>query len=419
MPSRRALDGEATVELRVIPAAEGAGPGLLERLKAAQDEMLEAALSADGLARVAELAAEAAGGAVAIVVPRLTTTVAPHSSLESTDVAALAAWVSARRRGPAAVPANVMAEVSIRFRGEVVGIVALLRSERVAHPNAVEYLHVASVAAHVAVAVDEAKAETEQRLRGSFLEDLRSRRELDGPDIVRRAARLGCDLTAGGMILCATLATDRPLLVTAMIAAECPGAIAEQIRPASDDRGTEPHVYAVLPAAAANGGAAGTVAAARRLVARLERHAVVALSAFRTDPADLGDAVQEAELVLDVLLQGAGSIANEIGNGTYRLLFRMLASHPDEVRAFYEATVAPVAEYDDRYGTELLPTLRAYLVADCNMNATAAAIFAHRHTVAYRLERVRELTDLDPTRSEDRERIGLGLKIHRIVAPPK
>ncbi|HEY2201295.1 MAG TPA: hypothetical protein VGH56_05375, partial [Solirubrobacteraceae bacterium] len=68
MPSRRALDGEATVELRVIPAAEGAGPGLLERLKAAQDEMLEAALSADGLARVAELAAEAAGGAVAIVV---------------------------------------------------------------------------------------------------------------------------------------------------------------------------------------------------------------------------------------------------------------------------------------------------------------------------------------------------------------
>ena len=30
------------------------------------------------------------------------------------------------------------------------------------------------------------------------------------------------------------------------------------------------------------------------------------------------------------------------------------------------------------------------------MNATAAAIYAHRHTVAYRLERVRELTGLDP-----------------------
>jgi DNA-binding PucR family transcriptional regulator len=78
-----------------------------------------------------------------------------------------------------------------------------------------------------------------------------------------------------------------------------------------------------------------------------------------------------------------------------------------------------VAAYDDRYGTELVATLRAYLDADCNMNATAAAIFAHRHTVAYRLERIRELTDLDPMRSADRERLGIGLKVHRMVAPPK
>jgi hypothetical protein len=42
---------------------------------------------------------------------------------------------------------------------------------------------------------------------------------------------------------------------------------------------------------------------------------------------------------------------------------------------------------------------------------------AHRHTVAYRLERVRELTGLDPVLSEDRERLGLGLKAYRIIAP--
>ena len=49
------------------------------------------------------------------------------------------------------------------------------------------------------------------------------------------------------------------------------------------------------------------------------------------------------------------------------------------------------------------------------MNATARAIYAHRHTVAYRLERVKELTGLDPAASEDRERLGLGLKALRIV----
>ena len=127
--------------------------------------------------------------------------------------------------------------------------------------------------------------------------------------------------------------------------------------------------------------------------------------------------LQEAELVVDVLEQSDGEIAGDIGTGTYRLLFRVLASHPEEVRSFFEDTVAPIVRYDDQYGTDLVGTLDAYLDNNCNMNATAAAIYAHRHTVAYRLERVRELTGLDPVRSEDRERLGLGLKAYRIIAP--
>jgi DNA-binding PucR family transcriptional regulator len=66
---------------------------------------------------------------------------------------------------------------------------------------------------------------------------------------------------------------------------------------------------------------------------------------------------------------------------------------------------------------DLLSTLETYLANDCNMNATARAIYAHRHTVAYRLQRMKELTGLDPMISEDRERLSLGLKAYRIVAP--
>ena len=108
--------------------------------------------------------------------------------------------------------------------------------------------------------------------------------------------------------------------------------------------------------------------------------------------------MQEAELVLDVLRrsEGAGEGLGDIGTGTYRLLFRVLASHPEEVRAFYEDTVAPIVRYDDQYRTDLAATLEAYLEQNCNMNATAAAIFAHRHTVAYRLDRVKELTASTP-----------------------
>jgi len=226
--------------------------------------------------------------------------------------------------------------------------------------------------------------------------------------VVRRAARLGCDLSRGAVVLCAELTTDRPRHVVATVAGEYPGALAQHI----DGR-----VYALLPATGADEAPEATLTAARKLAGRLQRHGTVGLSSFYVDPSEFRRAVQEAELVLEVLRQSDAPIAEDIGTGTYRLLFRVLASHPEEVRSFYDDTVAPIVKYDDQYSTDLVGTLDAYLDQNCNMNATAAAIYAHRHTVAYRLDRIRELTGLDPMQSEDRERLGLGLKAYRIIAP--
>jgi DNA-binding PucR family transcriptional regulator len=156
--------------------------------------------------------------------------------------------------------------------------------------------------------------------------------------------------------------------------------------------------------------------AARKVADRLQRYGLVGISSFYLDPGELGRGVQEAELMVDVLRHGDGSVAGEIGGSTYKLLLRMLASHPDDIQLFYEATIAPVVRYDEQYGSELARTFQAYLDANCNMNATAGALFAHRHTIAYRFDRIKELTGLDPTVSEDRERLGLGLKVVRLIA---
>ena len=106
---------------------------------------------------------------------------------------------------------------------------------------------------------------------------------------------------------------------------------------------------------------------------------------------------------------------DEIVDGTYKLLFRLLASHPDELSNYHEETIAPLVQHDEQYRTDLVRTLEAYLDTNCNMNVTAETIFAHRHTVAHRLERIQELTGLDASVHEDRERLGLGLKIHRLM----
>jgi len=383
----------------------GAAAPLVERLRRVHLEMVEAVLGGEGLGRVAELAAAAAGAPVAVVVPRLDEAVAAPTPVKRID--ALRRYVVDKLRDrPVRVPDGIVAEVPIASGDEVIGAVLLL--DAAADAAAPEFLHLAAVASLTEVAIAEARDEVEQNLRGSLLEELRTRPDaVDARELVRRAGRLGCDLSQGGVALCAKLTSDRPRHVVALITGEYGGALAQHM---------EGRVYALLPSVQ-EGSPLETQDAARRLAGRLERYGAVGLSSFYSEPADLPRGLQEAELVVDVLEQSDGAITEDIGTGTYRLLFRVLASHPEEVRSFFEDTVAPLVRYDDQYGTDLVGTLDAYLENNCNMNATAAMIYAHRHTVAYRLDRVRELTGLDPVRSEDRERLGLGLKAYRIIAP--
>jgi hypothetical protein len=352
-------------------------------------EMVGAVLAGDGLERVAEIAAGHAGAPVAVIVPRLGAPVEAWAPYERYVAKRLAGGKPDR-------PRDVVAEVPIVSGGQDLGAVLLLGPGT---PDAGEYLHVAAVAALTEVAVAEARDETEQSLRGSFLEELLTRDDLEPADVVRRASRLGCDLSEGAVGLCADPGERAPGRLLAAISGESAGALAQAVNG---------RVYALLP---------GDVEAARRVGTRLSRSATVGISSFYSDPADMRRALEEAELVLGVTAAGGGPPGEEIGGGTYRLLFRVLASHPEEVRSFYDDTIAPLVRYDEQYTTDLVGTLEAYLGQNCNMNATAQAIHAHRHTVGYRLERVKELTGLDPFTSEDRERLGLGLKAYRIIEP--
>ena len=90
----------------------------------------------------------------------------------------------------------------------------------------------------------------------------------------------------------------------------------------------------------------------------LRRHGTVGVSSFYGEPGELGRALGEAELVLDVLRRGEVPVGEDLGSGAYRLLFRVFASHPDEVRSFYEDTVAPLVRYDEAYGSSSSPRWR-------------------------------------------------------------
>jgi sugar diacid utilization regulator len=360
-----------------------------------QARLLGAVLAGDGLQGLVDLAAVEAGGPVAIVLPARGVSV---GSPEGDDLESH----------------TVEVEVPVLAGQTEIGAVRML-----AAPNGMpaidreEVARATALAAVTEVAMGDARDEVEHDLRASLVEDLRHER-VDGAEVARRAGRLGCDLENGALALVAEIRTRKPRGAAALIETEWPGALAELA-------GEPPErVYALMPSTGPNAGPEKAGRSVHKLLERLRSYGLAAASSFYADPGDLHQAMREAELVLEVTRRDerlAEQIEAGTGDSVYRLLFRALISDPDEVRSFYEETVAPVVEHDRGYRAELLATLEAYLAHDCNMNATARAIFAHRHTVAYRLERVKELTGLDPSSGDDRERLGLGIKAFRILEP--
>ena len=164
----------------------------------------------------------------------------------------------------------------------------------------------------------------------------------------------------------------------------------------------------------------------RVLAARVQRYVKgllpdltvsVGIGRYKDDPAAIPSSFSEAEVALEIghRIHGPAAVSTFEGTGTYKLLFRVLQEDPRELESFYGETLEPAVAYDSRYGTELVHTLITYLYNDASTVKTAADLFAHRHTIRYRLDRVNELTGLDVDKSEARERLTLGIKAMQLL----
>src|SRR5919109_892656 len=181
-------------------------------------------------------------------------------------------------------------------------------------------------------------------------------------------------------------------------------------RPTGQDR------ELVIAVPGPDGGLRAAEAVLRELQAGLDNYSfTVALSRPAGDPVDLHRAGAEALLAANVA-EARGLIRLSFEEtGAYRLLLPAMSEDPTELQGFYDETVAPLVAYDEQYETELVRTLETFLDADGNVAGTAERLFTHRHTIRYRLERVKELSGLDVGSTDGREKLSLGLKAMRVL----
>ena len=238
----------------------------------------------------------------------------------------------------------------------------------------------------------------------ALLRALRERPGAEAPGLLADGDAGARALAHGAIALCAQQ-PDRASWVVPTIVEQFPAALSLQ---------EDGVAWALLPARGPDEAGRATTAAALRVAARLGVRTAVGLSPFVTGAERLHDALRQARVVLE-LTRGGQVDVEEATTGTWRLLLAMALRDPAELAACVTTSIGPALEHDARLRTEVVPTFRAYLEHGANMNATAAAIFAHRHTVAARLERLAALTRLDPLRHDDRERLGVGLKAHAVL----
>jgi sugar diacid utilization regulator len=266
-----------------------------------------------------------------------------------------------------------------------------------------------------------------EEVAGAFVAAVLAREVTDRGDIVARAAELGADLDPGAGVLILRAAPRAAqdgewrerVLTLAMRALRslAPGSLA-----GSGGGEVAAEVAVIVPAADDERLERAASGLRRELKDGLAGfHLTIGRSRRCADPVDLYRAGSEARLAVNVgEAEGEPLLAFE-DTGAYRLLLPAMSEDPRELERFYAETIEPLAAYDDQYETELVTTVEAYLDNDGNVAATAKQLFTHRHTVRYRLERVRELCGHDVSATEGREKLGLGLKAMRVlgIASPR
>ena len=98
-------------------------------------------------------------------------------------------------------------------------------------------------------------------------------------------------------------------------------------------------------------------------------------------------------------------------------IFKIL-SHSElkpELTQFFDDVLEPLVKYDKEKGHELVETLKKYFEYRGNVKKISEAMYAHYNTIVYRMNRIKEITDMDFENSDDYLNMQVAIKIYEIM----
>ncbi|BBX88538.1 PucR family transcriptional regulator [Mycolicibacterium boenickei] len=123
--------------------------------------------------------------------------------------------------------------------------------------------------------------------------------------------------------------------------------------------------------------------------------------------AELGAAITQARIALDLAQQHGGSIGPDQLSTFDSLLEGLPLSR---LAPFKNQLIDPLERLDNDRGTQHVRTLRTFLATNGSLIDTARELFLHTNTVRHRLGRIHAITGRNPMSFEDQAAFAIGLR---------
>lgn len=88
----------------------------------------------------------------------------------------------------------------------------------------------------------------------------------------------------------------------------------------------------------------------------------------------------------------------------------------EELEDFYNTTLKPLVDYDNKKSTELVKTLETYFKYNGNLTRMSEHLYTHYNTVLYRINRINDITCMDLDNPNDRLNLEIALKIQELLS---
>ncbi|MDF6021428.1 GAF domain-containing protein [Streptomyces sp. JH34] len=398
----------ANAELAEANAAVRAHSAAMRRAEEAHDRLTDLVLRGGDVKDVALSVAGLLDSPLTVHDPggRLLAAVRPDGTgfaADSMDAGWLAATAEESRHGARAVHRDGRWICAVLAGQELLAGLVLHRPDRLDDSDR-RLFERAAVVTGLLLLLRRTVAETENRIRGELISDLLGDPERDPAGLAERGRRLGIDL-------------DRPhvLLVAEAAAREKLGGAAMRYLFGGDIHGVSAeHAGTVVLLIDCDGGGTPPGDAARAAAVQLGHLVQASVTVAGTGPArgarELAASYAEAARCLRAMRvlgrEGEGACVDELG------FLGVVLGNAKDVDGFVTAVLGPLLRYDERRGTQLVRTLRAYFGAGGSLIRAKDELHVHVNTVVQRLDRIQVLLGRDWNEPDRALELQLALRLH-------